>query len=1298
MKPNRPATFLVVTIFAVAAQAFVPASRADSGSAACDPVEIARSPETVDTAVSRGKDVVVLRRGTLAVLGGDGLATVGEILLHDPRALAVDGDLAFVASGTRGIEVVALADPAHPRLLGEFYEPEGYDQIVVAGGWACTLTLDGRLDSFDLSDPLRPARCRTGDVGYREIRIQGDRLYLLRDGGDLFVSSLRDPLGGSEPVLILYGVGWFLVSGSTLFTHSANLWKWTAVWDLVDPSQPRQIASFENDYHYLDVTDGEILALSWANELMLWRISNPSEPELLGTFEAGRAFGFHGGGLLVELDPYRSAALARLDVDGCRQDPNRLMANFDFVPWNPAVGEEAAFFDRTRGSPKRWRWNFGDGSGSTEQNPRHAWKSAGPKRVELEAWNDAGRVRTARVVDVRRSPDRDSVDFSWSPSSPAVGERVRLSALSAAPVDSWKWTTDDGRVLDGETAEVAWSSRGSHDVRLAVRRGDRIREIEKSVPVGAEEGCRLLQTGGLRIARSIDKWVVSPEGLLYLVGDGKVRVVDLSAPDGPRFVPGGETWAPTCVGGIGLDPERKLLAIGAGGVYLYDVSNPAHPSWLSFYAIDCWFGSSATPTIGFHGTRMYVADSDGNIEVADVSDPRDPKRIAEWTSWRGNDHAFAIEGRWLYAVPRTGSFLEVFDLECGPRPFPVGRLELPSASVPGLAVDRGRLVVAVGNEIVLVDSTDPFAPRIERTVETEKEIGPFVVGDGRVWLLDSLSEESGAFSRLASLDLSSGLDAFVTKEEWGGLKGLLLTKSGLVVVRGDSVWRFESIGCDHSPSPVTANFVWSPPRPTAGEPVAFFDRSTGTTEPARWRFEEAGAGVGPVAQHRFALPGTYSVTLDAGDPAASVRVTKIVDIGVPLDPPSAAFSWRPGWPRAGSPTRLVDESTPPDGLLRVWQQEGGWEPIFEPSPEITFPLMGIYEVELHVRNSTGQAALTERLTIHHPTADCEPVSVDFLGNWREPFRLHRDGTHVVASFRETRWWGLASWDVTDPAHPIWENEYCYYDSSSSEAFIGVAVSGGLGFVAVNVGVRIIDLYGNGDQLALIPGKVSAVVASSAGLVTVVGSEMRLYSLEDPTAPRLVGTLSSSRYLYLGSMAMVGNLVAVVVEKNLQLVEVARDGLRAISSTEIPFKYPYSQGIALSGSRVALADLGRIFLVDISDRQHPTLLGSTDLHYVVTPGSSTWSRIPRIRFDETNPDVLDVVIKGAGLHRVSFADSAQPKVFSASPRWETYDALRAGPFVWLLGSDGLELVDAEGCPSPKGTTGWAGSRTSAGRAE
>ena len=77
------------------------------------------------------------------------------------------------------------------------------------------------------------------------------------------------------------------------------------------------------------------------------------------------------------------------------------VANFTASPRSGTVPLLVSFNDTSAGLPVAWRWDFGDGNISTEQNPSHIYSVAGSYNVTLVVSNDDGCVnRTVKVGEV----------------------------------------------------------------------------------------------------------------------------------------------------------------------------------------------------------------------------------------------------------------------------------------------------------------------------------------------------------------------------------------------------------------------------------------------------------------------------------------------------------------------------------------------------------------------------------------------------------------------------------------------------------------------------------------------------------------------------------------------------------------------------------------------------------------------------------------------------------------------------------------------------------------------------------
>jgi len=108
---------------------------------------------------------------------------------------------------------------------------------------------------------------------------------------------------------------------------------------------------------------------------------------------------------------------------------------------------------------------------------------------------------------------------------------------------------------------------------------------------------------------------------LYAIGDGELRVADVTTPTSPRLV--------ARLGGLGntrqVDVRDGVAYITAreDGLFLVDVSTPARPAVLCHYdTIELATG------IALSGPGAFVACRTYGVELVDVSDPRRPRHLS----------------------------------------------------------------------------------------------------------------------------------------------------------------------------------------------------------------------------------------------------------------------------------------------------------------------------------------------------------------------------------------------------------------------------------------------------------------------------------------------------------------------------------------------------------------------------------------------------------------------------------------------------------------------------------------------
>ena len=167
-------------------------------------------------------------------------------------------------------------------------------------------------------------------------------------------------------------------------------------------------------------------------------------------------------------NPYGSASLTK---------PNYVAV--DFIPpvagfsGTPTTGSSPFVVDftdeSTGGAVASWSWTFGDGYGSTLQNPQHTYIAEGLYTVSLQvtnAWGSDTLVRTG-YVDVGPGPSIVA-DFTGTPTTGTAPLSVDFTDLSIGDIAAWDWDFGDGNSSSAPNPTHVYTVPGVYSVSLQV--------------------------------------------------------------------------------------------------------------------------------------------------------------------------------------------------------------------------------------------------------------------------------------------------------------------------------------------------------------------------------------------------------------------------------------------------------------------------------------------------------------------------------------------------------------------------------------------------------------------------------------------------------------------------------------------------------------------------------------------------------------------------------------------------------------------------------------------------------------
>ena len=143
------------------------------------------------------------------------------------------------------------------------------------------------------------------------------------------------------------------------------------------------------------------------------------------------------------------------------------VATFTAVPVSGTVPLTVGFTDKSTGTVSSRQWDFGDGGGSTEQNPTHTYTTGGTYTVTLSVSGAAGTsTKTQSNFITVYTPAL--ADFTASSTSGLAPLSVTFSDRSTGSVNTWKWNFGDGKTGTGQNASHKYTKAGTYNVTLTV--------------------------------------------------------------------------------------------------------------------------------------------------------------------------------------------------------------------------------------------------------------------------------------------------------------------------------------------------------------------------------------------------------------------------------------------------------------------------------------------------------------------------------------------------------------------------------------------------------------------------------------------------------------------------------------------------------------------------------------------------------------------------------------------------------------------------------------------------------------
>ncbi|HNQ28784.1 MAG TPA: PKD domain-containing protein [Methanolinea sp.] len=705
------------------------------------------------------------------------------------------------------------------------------------------------------------------------------------------------------------------------------------------------------------------------------------------------------------------------------------VADFSAEPTLGAIPLAVNFTDLSTGTPTSWSWDFGDGNTSNDQNPAHTYESAGIYTVNLTVSNGYGSdsIEKEEYISTGETPQ---ADFNATSTEIYTNQYIEFNDLSTGSPDSYLWDFGDG---SNSTYQYAWHwypEPGNYTISLTVSnefgsdtetKADYI-SVTAHPPEADFQGWP--RDGSFPLTVTFNQWSYGGyyENLSYLwnFGDGETStssdyelihtymeagVYNVSLTVSANGLSDTEervnyigNWSPPPpVAGFTATPRDGFAPLA---VSFIDQSTGSPP--LSF-AWDFGDGESSTeqnPVHTFAGEGTYNVSltttnaggsstemKEGYIIVGGITPLK-----ADFTSNKTSgiaplsvqflDASDGNPSSWFWSFESGYYYVLDGAVETSALPYNPGQISSERNPVmvyqsPGnysvmLTVSR----TGESDTIEKVDyiqvsppppvaAFNPYPSNGDAPLEVEFDgyIPWWYYYDEWVWDFGDGTTETKDYPWTTHTYTDPGIyDVTLTVNSQYG---------------SNTTTIIDCINVTQPSVPPVPNFEATPLSGNAPLDVAFTDTSTGIVTSRWWDFGDGTtvwSNESADIEHTYAFPGTYTVSLMAGNAAGQETLTKTGYIHVLASglPPNAFFTMRPMSGVAPLTVSFTDRSM---GAPLAWEWDfGDGTTSTEQNPVHTFTTTGTFSVTLKVLNYGGSSSRSAFVFVRTMTPVYKPIT------------------------------------------------------------------------------------------------------------------------------------------------------------------------------------------------------------------------------------------------------------------------------------------------------------------------------------
>jgi len=249
---------------------------------------------TIDNALSfKAWDLTAGANGDTGVNTVSGSYVAGEVTLGSTGTqrgieIEIEGQYAYVADGSSGLQIIDISNPAAPVARG-VYDTAGLAmEVKVVGNYAYVADRyqPTGLTIVDISDPARPtlASSLATTLLPAYITVKGDYAYLAGSGGAMEIINIADPTA-PQSVTALNGTAALSIAAVGDYVYLGQGSGGISIVDVTDPAAPAVRGSVSLAGSVTDIIiEKGIAYVATTSRLTILDVENPAAPVVLHTF------------------------------------------------------------------------------------------------------------------------------------------------------------------------------------------------------------------------------------------------------------------------------------------------------------------------------------------------------------------------------------------------------------------------------------------------------------------------------------------------------------------------------------------------------------------------------------------------------------------------------------------------------------------------------------------------------------------------------------------------------------------------------------------------------------------------------------------------------------------------------------------------------------------------------------------------------------------------------------------------------------------------------------------------------